>query len=198
MIINTNPEHGVRRFLFLNSGSREAGNTEQLAKIAAASLAPDAGQEWQNLDLADLAAFYDRRHQGDGVYPAPEARLAELLASTLAASDIVLVTPLYWYNMSSAAKLYFEHWSAWMRVPGLNFLERMRSKRFWLISSAADEDKSVFNALLEASQRTADYAGMSWGGSLLGYSNRPGDILQDQITLELAREFFKPKLASLA
>lgn len=179
-----------RRFLFLNSSGRAEGNTAQLAKIAARVLPAEVVQDWQSLELAQLAPFYDLRHQGDGAYPVPEARQAELLSATLAASDIVLVTPLYWYNMSSAAKLYFEHWSAWMRVPEVEFLARMQAKRFWLISTAADDDKAIFNALVEACRRTADYAGMEWAGSLLGYANRPGDILHDQATLKQAQQFF--------
>ncbi len=194
----TNHHAPARRFLFLTSGGRQGGNTEQLARIAASSLAKHFVQDWQTLDIAELAPFHDLRHSGDGVYAAPDARLAELLAATLAATDLVLVTPLYWYNMSSAAKLYFEHWSAWMRVPGLDFLARMQGKRFYVISTAADEDKAMFDALIVASRRTAEYAGMEWGGSLLGYANRPGDILQDQATLRLAQTFLQAEQSQAA
>lgn len=33
-------------------------------------------------------------------------------------------------------------------------------------------------------------AGMRWGGAMLGFANRPGQILDDVKTLEQARTFF--------
>ena len=37
---------------------------------------------------------------------------------------------------------------------------------------------------------SADYMAMNWGGVLLGYGNRPGDILNDPPSLERAEKFF--------
>ncbi|GAA4621549.1 hypothetical protein GCM10023196_010230 [Actinoallomurus vinaceus] len=37
---------------------------------------------------------------------------------------------------------------------------------------------------------SADYMGMRWGGELLGYANRPGDILADEKALAEAERFF--------
>lgn len=74
-----------------------------------------------------------------------------------------------------------------MRVPGLDFKARMGNKTMWAISTISDEDRSVADPLLGMLQRTAAYMGMRWGGSVIGYGNRPGDVLQDATALEAAR-----------
>lgn len=47
-----------------------------------------------------------------------------------AATDIVLVSPVYWFSIPSPLKTYLDHWSGWMRVPDLDFKEKMRGKKF--------------------------------------------------------------------
>jgi multimeric flavodoxin WrbA len=179
----------ARRFLFLLTSSRENGNTEQLARYASTFLPEGAEQVWLNLNDYEMPAFSDRRHDGDGTYPAPEGKMAILLGETLAATDLVFVTPLYWYSLPTSAKQYLDHWSAWMRVPGIDFLERMKGRNLWNITVLADEDTSNASALTDTLHRTADYAGMSWRGALLGYGNRPGDVMHDHRVLRDARRF---------
>jgi multimeric flavodoxin WrbA len=103
-----------RRFLFLVASARRDGNTETLARRAAAALAPDVAQQWIHLDEIPLPRFEDIRHHGgqNNQYPDPDGNERLLLDATLAATDIVFVTPLYWYSLPSSAKLYMDHWSA--------------------------------------------------------------------------------------
>ena len=77
------------------------------------------------LTTAALPAFLDLRHDGD--YPAPEGNAAELARATMAATDVVLVAPLYWYSLPAPAKLYLDHWSHWMRHEPLGFKAAMRA-----------------------------------------------------------------------
>lgn len=187
------PLHGAsqsRRFLFLLASSRANGNTEQLARYAAQYLPVEFEQKWINLHDYSMPVFLDQRHQGDGTYAAPQGKMRELLDATLNATDLVFVTPLYWYNMPAAAKQYLDHWSGWMRVPGYDFKEKMRGRRLWNVTVTADEDQSYAQALVDSLRLTAGYMDMPWNGSLIGYGNRPGEVMQDVRALERAVNYF--------
>ena len=187
---NTAIQVQPRRFLFLLASSRAQGNTEQLARYAALSLPAEVEQVWINLHDIAMPDFSDLRHEGDGIYSAPQGALAELFDATLAATDLVFVTPLYWYSLPTAAKRYLDHWSGWMRVPGVNFKEKMRGRRLWNITVTADPDQRYAQALIESLRMTADYMEMPWKGGLIGYGNRPGEVMQDERALALATDYF--------
>jgi multimeric flavodoxin WrbA len=181
---------GDRRFLFLHCGSRADGNTEILARHAAAALPAGVEQRWLSLSQLPLPAFEDVRHVGDGVYPVPEGHAHTLLEATLWASDLVFAAPLYWYSLPAPAKLYLDHWSGWMRAPGVEFRARMAGKVMWAVSAISDEDRAMADPLLDTLRLTAAYMQMTWGGSLLGFGNRPGDVLTDTTALADAARLF--------
>ena len=186
--------HEARRkqpqFLFLITGSRADGNSELLAERAARSLEPGVARRWWRLLDDPLPPFADIRHQGDGTYTAPAGRAGELLEATLAATDIVFVAPLYWYGLPAAAKLYLDHWSGWMRVPEVGFTQRMAGKNLWAITALSDLDYSVADPLIDTLRLSADYMKMNWRGALLGYGNRPSEVLADSSALAKADWFF--------
>ncbi|MBI2253779.1 MAG: flavodoxin family protein [Proteobacteria bacterium] len=179
-----------RHFLFLSSSSRSNGNTEALAQAAAKHLPTGAKQTWLRHADLPLPAFADIRHSGDGIYPVPEGNARRLLEATLAASDIVFVAPVYWYGLPADAKLYLDHWSGWMRVPGYDFRSRMGGKTMWAVTMLSDLDTAQAEPLLGCLQWTAKYLKMNWGGSLLGYGNKPGDVQVDNGALERAKLLF--------
>ncbi|WP_243420468.1 flavodoxin family protein [Micromonospora globispora] len=178
------------RFLFLLGSSRRGGNTELLARRAADALPASVEQRWLRLDEHPLAPFADIRHAGDGRYPEPTGNEALLLAETLAATDLVIASPLYWYNVSAATKLYLDHWAGWLRIPGTDFRDRMRGRTLWAVSAISDEESAKADPLVASLRLSAEYLGMRWGGSLLGYANRPGDVLRDATALRAAATFF--------
>jgi multimeric flavodoxin WrbA len=180
----------LRRFLFLLASSRRDGNSETLARHAAARIPPQAEALWLRLMDLDLPEFEDVRHSGSGTYPPPEGDGAVLLDATLWATDLVMVVPLYWYSLPARAKNYLDHWSGWMRVPGVDFLDRMARKTMWAISAVSDENYAVADPLLDTLRLTAEYAKMHWGGHLFGFGNRPGDVLADGDALRQADSFF--------
>lgn len=181
---------GRRSYLFLLGSSRLDGNTESLARHAAARLPADADVRWLRLVDLPLPAFEDVRHVGAGRYPEPVGNARVLLDATLAATDVVIVSPLYWYTVSADVKTYLDHWAGWMRVPGVDFRARMRNKALWAVSTISDEDPTTADPMLGTLRLTADYLGMRWGGGLLGYGNRPGDVLADAGALARAERFF--------
>ncbi len=179
----------ARRFLFLLASARAGGNTETLARRAAERLSDDVEQRWLRLSQVPLPEFEDIRHLGDGVYPAPDGYERLLLDATLDATDLVVASPLYWYSVSASTKLYLDHWSGWMRVPGVEFKKRMRGKTMWAVSVLSEEPAQA-DPLVGTLRKCADYLGMRWGGVLLGYGNRPDDVLNDAAALARAETFF--------
>lgn len=181
----------ARRFLFVVSSSRRHGNTEQLARRAATRLPASVAQEW--IDLADfpLPPFADLRHAtAEAWTPSVEGNARRLLEATLAATDLVMVTPVYWYALPAAAKLYLDHWSAWLRAPGWDFKARMPGRTLWGVSVSSDPDAGFAEPVKQSLRLTADYMAMHWGGFLLGCGNRPGDVLNDANSLAAADRFF--------
>ena len=178
-------------FLFLLGSTREGGNTEDLARYAAEALPPDVEQTWLRLADLPLEPFKDLRHEGDGRYPHPVGNEQLLLDATLAATDLVIATPLYWYTMSTSVKLYLDYWTGWMRVPGLDFRDRMRGKRMWAVTAHTVEDLGKAEPMLGSLRLSADYMGMEWGGELLAYGNRPGQAIA-VVDEDHARRLFRP------
>ncbi|UOQ71027.1 flavodoxin family protein [Hymenobacter cellulosilyticus] len=176
-----------RQFLFLPGSTRRQGNSEQLARLAADHLPTGAEQRWLNLLDYPLPDFVDRRH-GDS-YPPPEGNAQVLLEATLQATDLVLAMPLYWYTMPVPTKQYLDYWSAWMRVPDLDFRARMAGKTFWAIVVSSGE-RAEAQPLADTLRLSANYMHMSWGGLLFGNGSRPGDILLDSKALMEAQTFF--------
>jgi len=129
-----------RRFQFLLSSARRDGNAEKLARHAATSLPEETDQCWLNLADVPLPQFEDRRHEPGFAYGEVFGNERLLLDATLAATDLVLVVPLYWYSVPASAKLYLDYWSSWLRVPGADFKSRMSGKILWGVSAFSDED----------------------------------------------------------
>lgn len=176
-----------RRFLFLLTSTRRLGNSEQLAYYAANFLPPGTEQRWLHLQDYPLTDFVDRRHVGS--YPVPSGNAHLLLEATLAATDIVLITPLYWYSLPVSAKNYLDYWSAWLRTHSLNFETQMRGKTLWSIavSSGPRAEAQPLEATLVL---IAQYMHMRWGGMLFGTGSRPNDIQLDTAALQQAESFF--------
>jgi len=182
--------HAQRRYLFVLGSARTDGNSELLARRAAAQLPPEAEQRWIRLAELDIPAFEDLRHQGDGRYPQPTGDLRTLLDATLDATDLVIVSPLYWYSVSTSVKQYLDHWSGWLRVPGTDFRQRMAGGTLWGVTALAGRDRTDADPLAGTLRLTAEYLSMRWGGVLLGNGTRPGDVLSDEDALLEAKTFF--------
>lgn len=179
-----------RSFLFLLGSSREGGNTEALARAAAEHLSPADEQRWLDLAALGLPQFTDRRHAGEGVTPPPEGPVKTAVDATLAATDLVIVSPLYWYSVSAPVKTYLDYWSGWMRVPGLDFRARMAGRRLWGVTVWSGDEPEEAEPLAGTLRLTAEYMRMPWQGVLLGRGNQPGDLGKDAEALRAAKTFF--------
>lgn len=179
----------IRRFTFLLASARRDGNTEILTRVAAEELSPQWPQQWLRLTDLPLPPFEDIRHS-IGIYPQPAGHERVLFDATLDATDLVFAVPLYWYSLPASAKLYLDYWSAWLRVPGAEFKARMAGKTLWGVCALSDEDSRRAAPLIDTLALTAEYLAMKFGGVLLGYGNKPNEVLSDRPALERARVFF--------
>ncbi|MFY3383551.1 flavodoxin family protein [Paracidovorax sp. MALMAid1276] len=176
--------------LFLTTSTREpghVGNTEWLAREAASHLPAEVGQTWLHLARMALPPFVDQRHT-TGSYAPPEGDMKTLLEATLAATHIVFVAPVYWFSIPSPLKTYLDHWSAWMRVPGLDFKARMAEKTLSLVTTSGDRTKA--QPMVDSVILCGDFLGMRWGGVLWGKGGAPGAVQADtQAVAAAARHF---------
>ena len=175
-------------FLFLNASTREpgqTGNTETLARHAAQALPADTEQTWLRLADLELPPFVDRRHS-TGTYPMPDGDLKTLLDATLAASDLVFVSPVYWFSIPAELKTYLDHWSAWMRVPGLDFKTRMAGKRLWVVSTSGGREKA--QPMFDSYRLCAEFLGLDFQPPLWGKGGAPDAVLADTEALAAAQD----------
>ncbi|MFE0520049.1 flavodoxin family protein [Streptomyces sp. NPDC058954] len=179
-----------RRFLFVLGSSRADGNTELLARKAAEQLPADVEQRWISLADHPLPDFVDQRHDSDHVRPPAGSAAALLLDATLAATDLVIASPLYWYSVSGLTKRYLDYWSGWLRTPGVDFKATMAGRTLWGVAALAHQEAVVADPLTGTLNNSAAYMGMRFGGVLLGNGSGPGDVLNDTDALSRAKTFF--------
>ncbi|MGA4840243.1 flavodoxin family protein [Streptomyces sp. G45] len=190
----------TRSFLFVLGSSRRDGNTELLARKAAEQLPADTEQRWLHLDDHPLPDFddlrHDERHARARVVP-ENTHESLLLDATLAATDIVLASPLYWYSVSATTKRYLDFWDAWLEVPGLDFKEKMQQRTLWGVTALAHPEEEAADPLIGTLRYSAAYFPMRFGGVLLGNGTRPGQVLDDDAALARAKTFFhrEPEVA---
>lgn len=184
------PGMPAHHYLFLTTSTREPGhigNTEWLARQAAAALPEGSTQTWHHLARMALPPFVDQRHT-TGTYAAPEGDMKTLLDATLAATDIVFVAPVYWYSIPSPLKTYLDHWSGWMRVPGQPFKEPMAAKTLHLITTSGDRAKA--QPMIDSVQLCAQFLSMHWAGALWGKGGPPDAVQADAAAVQAAASYF--------
>ncbi|MET9081448.1 NAD(P)H-dependent oxidoreductase [Streptomyces sp. NPDC004237] len=180
----------TRRFLFVLGSSRLDGNTELLARRAAEQLPDDVEQQWISLADHPLPDFVDLRRDSDHVRAPRHTNAGLLLDATLAATDIVIASPVYWYSVSGLTKRYLDYWSGWLRTPGVDFKSTLAGRTLWGVAVLADHDPSVADPYAGLLHNSAAYLGMRFGGVLLGNGSGRGDVLKDTEALARAKEFF--------
>jgi multimeric flavodoxin WrbA len=189
----------MTNYLFLIASPRADGNAETLARVAAESLPDGAQQTWLPLRDYPLEPFNDLRHVApinpefplSGGYGMPEHHSLSLLEATINATDLVFVAPLYWYSMPTLLKRYLDEWSAWLRIPNLDFKASMAQKRYWAISVSGAGIMEQAEPLFAALDYCAKYFGARLERRLLGRGSKPGDVLNDPTTAQRAKQFFE-------
>lgn len=136
----------------LFSSSRRNGNTGQWMDC----IAKELDTEVVDLATKNISAYdYEHGNRGDDFEP--------LMKRVLEFDQIILASPVYWYAVSPALKIFLDRISDFLDLPDL--LEdgrRLRGKRgFVVCTSIYDEAPASFvGAFLD----TFNYLGMRFGG----------------------------------
>lgn len=138
----------------LFSSSRRLGNTGRLIDRIAVDLAIEV------VDLAGLRMSpydYDHRNRDDDFEP--------LMRRVLAQEQIIFATPIYWYGVSPAMKVFLDRISDYLELSDLlPEGRRLRGKAAYVAcTSASDEPSAVF---MDAFRETFSYLGMRFGGAV--------------------------------
>lgn len=179
----------MRSFLFVVASTRAEGNAERLARRAARTLPVGDTQTWLRLTDHPLEPFADTRHSTG--YAAPTGNAKLLCDATLAATDLVIVAPVYWYGFTWPLALYLDHWSGWMRIQERAFMATMKGRALHAVVVDSDDEQAGSSLpLIDSLRRTANYMDMVWNGALVGHANRPGEIENDAAALAAAATYF--------
>jgi len=136
----------------LFSSSRRHGNTGQLMDRIASEL---------NIEVVDLAAQrmspydYDHLNRDDDFEP--------LMQRVLAHDQIIFASPIYWYAVSPAMKVFLDRISDFLELPDLlPEGRRLRGKKAYVVCTSASDEPAV--EFIGAFRETFSYLGMQFGG----------------------------------
>ncbi len=140
------------RTIALLSGSRRLGNTGRMIDRVALEL---------NIEVVDLASQrmspydYDHLNRNDDFEP--------LMKRVLAHDQIIFATPIYWYAVSPAMKIFLDRISDLLELPDLlSEGRRLRGKKAYVVCTSISNEPSV--TFIDAFRETFDYLGMHFGG----------------------------------
>jgi multimeric flavodoxin WrbA len=119
-------------------------------------IASDLDIEVVDLGARRLSAYdYQHRNRDDDFEP--------LMTQVLEHDQIIFATPIYWYSVSPAMKIFLDRISDFLELPDLLAEgRRLRGKNAYVVcTSVSDEPSTVFVA---AFRETFDYLGMRFAG----------------------------------
>ncbi|MEK4647893.1 NAD(P)H-dependent oxidoreductase [Exiguobacterium sp. FSL W8-0210] len=94
--------------------------------------------------------------------------------------DILFITPIYWYSMSTKMKLFIDRFSESLRDEELDFKSRMAGKRFHLIAVGGDNPRVKGQALVTQFEHIASFLDATLETAILAEGNAPGEVEYDQ------------------
>lgn len=135
--------------------SRSFGNTRTVID----DILGPSGIQLFDLNNFDISPFdYEHRNQNDGFIP---------LIEELIAYDIwIIATPVYWYNMSTQHKIFFDRFSDLLKIRK-DLGRKLRGKKLFVIASFGDSYPKGFEDTFE---QICEYLGMEYLGSSFVYS----------------------------
>lgn len=162
----------------IQGSARSGGNTEQLTAMLL------DGIDVSNVLLREkrLEPLVDARHDARGFPPIQDDSM-KIVKEMLEHDTIVFATPLYWYGMSGTMKLFIDRWTQFLRDDSLQFKERMKGKKAYVVIVGGPAAKMNGLALVQQFRHIFDFMGMSYEGWIIGRGSKPGDVLQDASTI---------------
>ncbi len=155
-------------------GSSRKGNSEWLGEQALKGI-PHVAVDLANVSIQPIE---DRRHHGGFLPIGDDYR--RIVEEMLEHDDILFITPIYWYSMSTKMKLFIDRFSESLRDEELDFKSRMAGKRFHLIAVGGDDPRLKGQALVTQFKHIASFLGATLETAILAEGNAPGEVEYDQ------------------
>ena len=134
----------MKNILLLSASGRKSGNSDLLCDQFAKG-ASEAGHRVEKIRLAEKRIGYCT-----GCYACQKLHKCvqrddanDLVEKMLSADTIVLATPVYFYSMNAQLKTLIDR-----TVSRWDDFARFKGTEFWLIVTAADEDKTMMEPTL--------------------------------------------------
>jgi multimeric flavodoxin WrbA len=135
--------------------SRSFGNTRKVIDDILGS----SGIELFDLNHFDISPFdYEHLNRNDGFIP--------LIEQLIAYDTWIIATPVYWYNMSTQHKIFFDRFSDLLTIKK-DLGSKLRGKKLFVIASFGDSYPKGFEDTFE---QICEYLGMEYLGSSFVYS----------------------------
>ncbi|QMU08750.1 flavodoxin family protein [Levilactobacillus suantsaii] len=153
--------------LFIDGSSRSDGNTAALGERLLADI------PHHTVHLAQTHLNFERDHRETTMPQLDESDdYLTIMAQFQAADNIVLGTPVYWYNMSGQLKVFIDRWFDSFTA-GTSFA----NKRIFLLIVGADDPLHKAKPLIEQSIKlSCDWLKMTFMGTATLVADAPDDI----------------------
>lgn len=166
----------------IHGSSRENGNTEQLTNI----ISNDISKVEVYLRHKKIYPINDQRHEESGFQPVNDD-YAEIISEMLNHDTIIFSTPLYWYGMSGYMKNFIDRWSQSLREKDLQFADKMKTKKMYVVIVGGDNPKIKALPLVQQFQHIFDFIGAKFEGYIIGKGSTPGAIIEDHLAVQQAK-----------
>jgi multimeric flavodoxin WrbA len=136
----------------LLASSRRNGNTGRLMDRIAA----DLGIEVVDLTSLRITEYdYEHRNRQDDFEP--------LMKRVLESDQLILASPVYWYSVAPAMKVFLDRISDYLDLPDLlSEGRRLRGKLAYIVCTSVVQEAPM--SFVTSLTETFDYLGMRYGG----------------------------------
>jgi multimeric flavodoxin WrbA len=165
-------------------GTRNDGNTEILVDEVVKDLPAE------KIVLSDyrIQPIIDKRHAKEGFQPVNDDYNG-IIDRIMKHEALLFATPVYWYSMSGIMKNFIDRWSQTLRDPNYSdFKIKMQEKKIYVVTVGGDDPYIKALPMIQQFHYIFDFMGMDFRDYIIGFGNKPGDILQDKAALFKANQ----------
>ncbi|MGV3042987.1 flavodoxin family protein [Staphylococcus rostri] len=162
----------------LYGGGREKGNTATLTEQVL------EGQDYRWINLEDIVmtsstdTLPDDNEQRD---------YQQVTDQIFASEDVILVSPVYWYSISTTMQHFIEQWSEALEASQYeDFKKKLSDINFRLILIGGDSPRVKALPCVQQVDYSLQFLGAHLEDYLIGYATQPGEIFKDTYAMNEA------------
>lgn len=166
------------KHIIIFGSSRSHGNTRKIID----EITRDHSLPFIDLNDFEITPFdYEHRNKGDDFIP--------LIEKIVNYDTMIIATPVYWYQMSTQHKIFFDRFSDLLKIRK-DLGRKLRGKNLFVISSFQSSYPRGFE---DTWQQICDYLGMEYLGSSFVYSGTEDEqfLKNNAVHIAKARNILK-------